>query len=457
MKWNCKRFDYTTGTLSGDWDLSDVHWFVDKEFGDDTNAGTANAPFATLTKAHTVATAGQVIMISGYFSENLAISKAVRIVGVSGMNGRAVFVNAVSRITISANVQIVMDNVMLQSYSHSNNFLAVTTTSIFPVYFSNCILADCTFAHSGAFGSSRRNEHYSYFCAYINIQIFVVSTANAFGEIHIYGNNNILSNLTSNDSNGERIRIFASNNICNNNMVIQNTGLNNLTNTDARFFTDDTETTPKLLTVAAPIINYNFRRELPHWDKTAGAYKTINPLYRTGTFDVINQMYRHIGAGNEVHVFNGYDTAFIDEGSGGTGTWTNIEVGGSGELYRTSTGSDGIIETGIIQFSRKLVGFTISLRNSVEVTANIVTKAIQSLDHTLLSKRAGYAIQIKIGDTTGQVDSCNWLNFEYGWKPVSYSLDGTTKVGNADAAFDETSEVIAGAKYIKLKIIFKSL
>ena len=52
--------------------------------GNDSNAGTADAPFATITKAITSSTAGNIIYVdAGTYNENVSVSKAVSVIGAN--------------------------------------------------------------------------------------------------------------------------------------------------------------------------------------------------------------------------------------------------------------------------------------------------------------------------------------------------------------------------------------
>ena len=53
---------------------------------------------------------------------------------------------------------------------------------------------------------------------------------------------------------------------------------NNLIGTNSRYFTDNTETTPAQLLIDPANGNFNFKKDVNIWDKTAQAYITKNPI-----------------------------------------------------------------------------------------------------------------------------------------------------------------------------------
>ena len=57
---------------------------------------------------------------------------------------------------------------------------------------------------------------------------------------------------------------------------------NNLTGTNSRYFTDNTETTPAQLLIDPANGNFNFKKNVYIWDKTAQAYITTNLRIVTG-------------------------------------------------------------------------------------------------------------------------------------------------------------------------------
>ena len=129
------KFDYTTGASNGFWQESEVNYFVDTIKGSDSNAGTAAAPFKTLSKVKSLGTsywkAGVVIFVNGRLNETCDINVAARIVGVGGDNGRCVL-DGTGAIFIKNTVAgVIFDNIKTINYTTSASFIQM--------YASNCI------------------------------------------------------------------------------------------------------------------------------------------------------------------------------------------------------------------------------------------------------------------------------------------------------------------------------
>ena len=145
------KFDYTTGNYNGFWQESEVNYFVDTIKGSDSNAGTAAAPFKTLSKVKSLGTsywkAGVVIFVNGRLNESCDINVAARIVGAGGDNGRCVF-DGTGALYVRATIgSVVFDNIITKNYIQSNS--AGPGAVNVGIYISNSILNNC-YAQNGS-------------------------------------------------------------------------------------------------------------------------------------------------------------------------------------------------------------------------------------------------------------------------------------------------------------------
>ena len=420
------KFDYTTGVSNGFWRESEVNYFVDTIKGSDSNAGTAAAPFKTLSKVKSLGTsywkAGVVIFVNGRLNESCDINVAARIVGVGGDNGRCVFDGTGNLYVKNTVAGVLFDNVKTINYNTSVLFQSM--------YASNCIF------NSGSFASTQTFYFY-------NVSLYGSVIPNSTTSSPIYGRNVTLYDITSGNPNSITT---GTNVVCNNIAVTQ--GANQLFNTNARYFTDNTETTPAQLLIDPANGNFNFKKNVYIWDKTAQAYITTNPLFEKGTFNQFTQKYNHIGAGYESNSYNGLSSIFIDSSQGGTATYSNIQVDGSGYLSRINDGIDGVLTSGIGTLGKTVKGVTILLPQTFTDTKRIIK--------TTPSIRVIQDIEFRWGVSEAAVNSADWCLIEYG-KPIYYSLNGTIRIGNADASFDVAKALIAEFSYFQFRITFKNI
>ena len=184
------------------------------------------------------------------------------------------------------------------------------------------------------------------------------------------------------------------------------------------------------------------------WDKTAQAYITTNPLFEKGTFNTLTQKYNHIGAGYECTSYNGLNSIFIDSSQGGTATYSNIQVDASGFLSRINDGIDGVLTSGIGYLGKTVKGVTILLPQTFTDTKRIIK--------TTPSIRVIQDIEFRWGSSEAAVNTADWCLIEYG-KPVYYSLNGITRIGNADPLFDIANALLAEFPYFQFRLTFKNI
>ena len=418
------KFDYTTGNYNGFWQESEVNYFVDTIKGSDSNAGTAAAPFKTLSKVKSLGTsywkAGVVIFVNGRLNESCDINVAARIVGVGGDNGRCVFDGTGNLYVKAASSAVVFDNIITKNYIQSNTAgpggVNVST------YISNSIL------------NNSFTQNLTTISGFYNV-IF----NNCVGLTTLCGNNITLINTDYSLGNSKNVyRNNGTYSVANNNLI----------GGDTRYFTDNTETTPAPLLINPANGNFNFKKNVYIWDKTAQAYITTNPLFEKGTFNQFTQKYNHIGAGYESNSYNGLSSIFIDSSQGGTATYSNIQVDGSGYLSRINDGIDGVLTSGIGTLGKTVKGVTILLPQTFTDTKRIIK--------TTPSIRVIQDIEFRWGVSEAAVNSADWCLIEYG-KPIYYSLNGTIRIGNADASFDVAKALIAEFSYFQFRITFKNI
>ena len=418
------KFNYATGNYEGFWQESEIKYFVDTIKGSDSNTGTAGSPFKTLGKVKSLGTGiwenGLTIMVNGTLNENCDINKAVRIIGTGGDNGRCVFDGNGALYIKNTVANVIFDNIKTINYN--------TGVAFQSMYASNCIF------NSGVLGIDWGGPSYFYF-------VSVYGSAFSSGAT-LYGRNNTFINITIKSFNLSS----ATNVFCNNISITQ--GANQLFNTNARYFTDNTGTTPAQLLIDPANGNFNFKKNVYIWDKTAQAYITTNPLFEKGTFDTLTQKYNHIGAGYESTSYNGLNSIFIDSSQGGTATYSNIQVDATGYLSRINDGIDGVLTSGIGYLGKTVKGVTILLPQTFTGTKRIIK--------TTPSIRVIQDIEFRWGASESAVNAADWCLIEYG-KPIYYSLNGTTRIGNADPLFDIANALIAEFSYFQFKITFKNI
>jgi hypothetical protein len=424
-KWTALKFDFTTGKyVGGYYDIAEagiVAVFVDSFFGLDTNAGTAVAPFKTLSKAITVLNAsganGSRIFANGIFSENLpAQTYWYEIIGCGGgSDGRTVFYY-----DPVANTKIAISN---QSFRiHNIRFLNyVTTTTFAPQirdrspYMVNCIGANLYFqanhsgeAAAGIFFYTKLNN-----CRFYNLF--------QGPSIRIYGANLVLYNCKQ-PGESQPIILEANNSFANDTLVTSYIGVKNLLNTEAQFIN--------------PAQNdFNVR--------------ITSPLIGAGIVDEITGIAANVG-GVEVGLpYNGISSEFTSQGGA---IISNLTIDSLGRYTITPPATSGTLETALMDLGNIYPLENINVLNVFDFLNGVIT---QGIFETFTGVRPALTIKLKYGLTPAEVTDCPWLLIEYGKKPT-YSGTGASRVGNADDTFSITSYLPITARYIKLFITLKN-
>ena len=418
---NIRKFSYETGSYSGYWAIADIDYFVDSEEGSDLNNGlTPATPFKTLSKVKSLGAGiwenGLVVACWGQFTENLSIDKAVTILGAGGYNGRAVFQGA-SGIYITLTVaHISIDNIFFNNYQGS----MYTLPNGKSLYVNNSLIKD----------TAVRAILYSFNSIYVDNAAFI-------GATNIYGNNNTLKNNSTPTNN------YGYNNHLTNRLFGVGNSSNSLSNTDSRYFTDNTETTPADLYIDSVNLNFGIKAvfDTPIWDKTAAAYITANPLYRTGTYNQYTRVNNHIGAGLEAISLTGLSDSLNDTVDA---AYTNFEKDENGILSRTNDGIDGTIQGGIQDLGKIIRGVRISALHTYGFSGGVFNKHLGTSDYI-------NDFEIQFGKTETECNNMTPIKCEYG-KVISYYDDNGTLYGNADASYDATMSRVAEFRYYKIKI-----
>lgn len=124
---------------------------VTSNIGNDANPGTAAAPFATITKAVTVATAGDHIIIdAGTYAERVTVNKSLTIQGVDSATVILDQGDANYNITTADNngFTVTADDITITNFKIRNYVFAITNTA--PV--SNLVINKCTLIDNNSAG-----------------------------------------------------------------------------------------------------------------------------------------------------------------------------------------------------------------------------------------------------------------------------------------------------------------
>jgi hypothetical protein len=436
MKWLASEFDFVAGRYTGayyDWTSFASVVFVDSDLGDDSfvGGGTEANPWKTLTKAHNDSgtVTGTVIVINGIFTENLSISKQVRIIGCGGgRNGRAIFNNGGGsdwiRITnVSTATQIYLENIETTNYTTSLAFISNSTGNrVF--YSANCFFVNIYIQSStGSAGIS--NACFFYYTVLKDCLTPGDSVGFPGRGTTFRGSNIILFGCQLTGS-GRINFVNSSNNHINNNITAFSSGSNNLFNINGQYF--------------SPANNdFNF--------------PDTSPLYLTGTVDGITGIPNNVGAGRLGNFLN---TSKFEFTTVGGAAFTNTEVDGN-YVYRSNDTIDGIFRTGVVDMGQVRRGVVIGINNSFQFSSGKLTKLIQETNG--LTARQGLDWKLIYGNSLSEIQTKlganDWLLIEYG-KMVTVTVSGSTTYGNADPNFDPNDFITPGFRFWVVEMKFKN-
>ena len=440
MSWyNVREFNWTKGEYTGRYyKLTDFDFFVNSETGDDTNAGTYDAPFKTISRVKALGSSywydGVKIAIWGEFTESVALNVGVALIGCGGHRGRTI-INKTG--TAYLTITVSSTNTRLENIHFTNYENAVLETTSIILKSVNCI-----FDKVNRLTYNTGNNHYSYYSTFIECKM-----STSAGEHYLYGNNNTLIDCTTQ----YRIAIYGNNNYVNNNVSTSGTSTGNLKNADARYFTDNTEAIPADLLIDVDNGNYNFKKTVNIWDKTNAEYITVNPLWESGSYNSNKKVNENMGSGYESYESTGLDSALIDTGSGGTATYDNIGVDANGLLYRIDDTVDGTITTGRMYLDEAVKGVAIDIPHTFTTFDGEFIKKLQ-----YSASGFGMDVYARWGIDDTECDAADWLLIEIG-KVISYSESGGTKYGNADASFNPSSAIVPTVGCVDLVIKYKTV
>lgn len=437
-KWtNVRKFDFGKGEYTNSYyKLSDFDYFVDSEFGSDTNDGlTPQTAFKTLSKITTLGSSfyknGIKVACCGIFdSYNDSSSvKMAEYVGCGGINGRA-------RI-YGGNHWGIFHNIIFegignlgwgQNASYDDN--ASTTKLV------NCIIKDRTMPLD--VNNWRGLYIRSYFSIFINSTFYYTSYPNA----GIYGNNNSFLGLSA--SSITKLVLYG---IDNHTTFDATTKQNpNVINTDSRYFTDNTETTPADLYIDSVNGNYGIvpTFSTPIWDKQTQQYITANPLYNEGNI---------IGAGFETLALTALDDSLKSTDNGGDATYSNMDNPTSTTICRIDDSTDGTLTSGVQDLERVMNGVKIDAIATYDTNGGLITKRLQQSTPSI-EQTTDFGIQF--GETEQECRDMTPILCEYG-KVITYSKSGNILYGNSDLNFQPDKKKVAKFRYFIISIRAKTI
>ena len=428
-KWLAKEFDWDTGRYTGNYyDIAEagiVAVFVDSHFGNDSNAGTALAPYKTLGAAITYLNAnganGSRIFMNGIFSENLpAQTYWYEFIGCGGgRNGRTLWSNQATVRPIISKPDTKIQNTETLNYDYSN-IISYSFGSAAPnnnkLYINNCYFKK----------ANVQINYYQAICSYNSILIecgFYGWTTNAYGG-DFYGNKNIIIDPINNSPYNTMGYLNGNDNYFNKTFFIYQSGSGN---------------------VISAVINPQFI------NSTNGDYnvRITSPFIGTGSVDEITGNPNNVGGVSLGLPYNGLISEFSETGGA---TITDLTVDITGKYTITAPATTGTLETGLMDLGNIYPLENIDLFNVFDFAAGEIT---QGVFEDFVSPRMALTIKLKYGLTEAEVTECPWLLIEYGKQPT-FSGTGASRVGNADATFDPDTFQEITCRYMKLFITLQN-
>ena len=419
-KWLAKEFDWDTGKYTGNYyDIAEagiVAVFVDSFYGDDSNAGTAVAPYKTLgaaiTYLNTNGADGSRIFMNGIFSETLpAQTYWYDFIGCGGgWNGRTLFFkNQATEDRIIANrVNVRWQNIQLLGYDD-----ATFITAGGNVYFNNCFLQNF-----------RGSQNFSYYTRANNCIIVNMSRSTPSGSSSGIYNSCIIYNASSADT--KRYDILGTNNYISEHPdstgEIRNDSSYSVKNINAHFINPSEN-------------DFNVR--------------ITSPLIGAGPVDEISGNPTNIGG---VSLGLPYNGLLIEFTTAGGATITDLTLDATGKYTITAPATSGTLETALMDLGNIYPLENIDLFNVFDFLSGEIT---QGVFETFSSPRMALTIKLKYGLTEAEVTECPWLFIEYGKQPT-FSGTGASRVGNADATFDPDTFQEITCRYMKLFVTLQN-
>ena len=437
--WIAREFDWILGRYTGNYyniaQAGIVAVFVDSHFGLDTNAGTAIAPFRTLTRAithlNTNGANGSRIFMNGIFSETFpAQTFAYRFIGCGGgRNGRTIFWGPLPQARASAHYE----NIQLMNYDGVRWTPGVNTHC----WYLNILAVNTVFtAVEGFIDGTSPVAYHSIFSgvrggttwdpwrvnAYHCIFHLCFGARDTFSEI--FGSNNFVSQLPLVERPTYQGIQFRSTSPSNNAYISGLGGFvgNNLLISDPQFINPANN-------------DFNVR--------------ITSPLLRAGSIDDITGIRANIGGVQVGLPYNGLNAEF---NVGGGATITNLTVDANGRFTLTPPNRTGTLVSGVMDLANIYPIENIDLFNVFDFLSGQIT---QGVFETFVSPKMSLTIRIRYGNTVAELDACPWLLIEYGKLPT-FSGTGASRVGNAAPTFTAANFQTITCRFLRISLTLQN-
>ena len=439
-KWtNVRKFDLSKGKYTNSYyKLSDFDYFVDSEFGSDTNDGlTPSTAFKTLSKITTLGTGiyvdGLMVACAGHFVEGFQPNKMIKLIGVGGNNGRCLY-EWEGVFSCSASNFATFLNFEISGAFHLTNAPGAAGV------FVNCILHSDVM--TGYFVST--------FTIYNTVLIGLANQINqGNGTIFAYNSTIFAHSFPSQITyQGKNIHVAYTSD--SSHPYNTNATSNSINATDSRYFTDNTETTPADLYIDSANGNYGIVStfDTPIWDKQTQQYITANPLYHTGA-DGAN-----IGAGVETLALTALDDSLKSTDDGGDAAYVNMDNDTNGSsIFRIDDTIDGTLTSGVQDLGRVMNGVKIDAIATYDTNGGLITKRLQQSTPSI-EQTTDFGIQF--GETQQECEDMTPILCEYG-KVITYSKSGNIMYGNSDLNFQPNKKNVAKFRYFIISIRAKTI
>lgn len=409
--WIAREFDWTLGRYTGNYyniaQAGVVAVFVDSHFGLDTNAGTAIAPFRTLTRAinhlNTNGANGSRIFMNGVFSENLPTQTFwYEFIGCGGgKNGRTLWANTLATSVRPLFIPNSSRYYNIETLNYNN--LSFHSDMLGQCFMVNCYLKNTISPHLGSVST---------FTVFFSIWVDITTTIFRFT---FTGSNNILINFI-----GERTTSTVTNTYSLNSGAP--TGAGNIHNVAAHF-------------INASLGDFNVR--------------ITSPLLQAGTLDEITGIRANVGGVQVGLPYNGLNAEFTTAGGA---VITNLTVDANGRYTLTPPNRTGTLVSGVMDLGNIYPIENIDLFNVFDFLSGQIT---QGVFETFVSPKMSLTIRIRYGNTVAELDACPWLLIEYGKLPT-FSGTGASRVGNAAPTFTAANFQTITCRFLRISLTLQN-
>ncbi len=428
-KWLAKEFDWDTGRYTGNYyDIAEagiVAVFVDSFFGNDSNAGTAAAPYKTLGEAitylNTNGADGSRIFMNGIFSETLpAQTYWYEFIGCGGgWQGKVLFWsnNLTNQRVVPNTAGMRVSNFITMNYD-GNDFISQSSSGHL-MYFLNGIIQNANLNNTTLSG----RQQLIYRCILKNVS-FTRSTTSGYAGIYAY--DSILYDFYHNHS-GTQTEILGSHNYLKIDYdktvsLIRDFTVNSLKDIEAQFLN---------------VNNNDFN------------VRITSPLLGAGIIDEITGQAKNVG---DVVFGLPYNGLILEFTTAGGATITDLTLDSTGKYTITAPATSGTLETALMDLGNIYPLENIDLFNVFDFLSGEIT---QGVFEDFVSPRMALTIKLKYGLTEAEVTECPWLLIEYGKQPT-FSGTGASRVGNAADTFDPDTFQTITCRYMKLFVTLQN-